>query len=973
MKKVLTIFFFIYAGTGIYSQPINMRLSGDTYALIVGISKYQDIDTLQFAHRDALAFAQYLMSPAGGSLPADHVNIKINETATAAEVELGLDWLLEKVTDSNKKAIIYFSGHGDVENKTIDKNGFLLTYNTPKFVYTGALSVQMLNSYIRTISARNAQVILILDACRAGDLAGKSYNGSGIANEMLTQRIGREIRLMSCQPSEFSIEGKQWGNGRGAFSYHLIEGLIGLADVNPADGNVTLKEIRNYLEEKVPEEALPNEQNPVIKGEDINLVISRVDAVALSNLKRQNQIPLTAALDDVIIKGFEDELLKGLDTGIVHKYLEFKRAIQDKNLTNSTNGQSAFQLFSDLLNNKKVERLHSHLKRKMVAALMDRSQTILNNYIQGKSNKAKYDEITESIEHLHLAAEILGKEHYLYNSIVAKQLFLEATIESSTIEAGNEGSWDLVYSKLLESIRLDSNAAMVYNQYGMSIGHQFSFAKGIPWYLKAVKLAPQFGFAYYNLAYAYYSTNQYDSALVAMNNSIRFSSIRSEPYNLKGLIYFNAAQYDSARFYYLQSLSENPDNYNTNYNLGLWYDVTAEVNNNDAYLDTANYYYRAANEIDPWNEEPYLALIINNSKMGKLDSAIYFNRIALDNLPENPTLSSALGWLYNQINEPTKAIQAFKKGLDYNPGDPLLNYRLAKTYSSLDSLEFAIGPAKMAIRADSQNADYYELLSDIYARLSNYNEGINLMKQASGQLPGNARIWHMLANFYFMNEDYVAAIEPFTISAKIDSQSFRWYNVGLAYEHTSEINTANKYYWKALIFENPYEEAISNLYYYYLNKGENDSAWSVLTIALGQYPDDLGYNFWAARYHTFIARSPSVAQVYYDRILKETIELDHIFYETIALHYGIKNDIKASERYFKLALQQAPDSLHGNIYYNQACSYSLNSMTSQALKALKLAFVNGYTDWSNLDVDKDLDAIRNEKKFKKLVDDYRKD
>ena len=37
---------------------------------------------------------------------------------------------------------------------------------------------------------------------------------------------------MSCQPNEYSIEGEQWGGGRGAFSYHLVDALYGLADAN---------------------------------------------------------------------------------------------------------------------------------------------------------------------------------------------------------------------------------------------------------------------------------------------------------------------------------------------------------------------------------------------------------------------------------------------------------------------------------------------------------------------------------------------------------------------------------------------------------------------------------------------------------------------------------------------------------------------------------------------------------------------
>ena len=56
-----------------------------TRALVVGISTYQDsigINNLSFANRDAQIFADYLKSPAGGSLPAENVWLMTNQEAT---------------------------------------------------------------------------------------------------------------------------------------------------------------------------------------------------------------------------------------------------------------------------------------------------------------------------------------------------------------------------------------------------------------------------------------------------------------------------------------------------------------------------------------------------------------------------------------------------------------------------------------------------------------------------------------------------------------------------------------------------------------------------------------------------------------------------------------------------------------------------------------------------------------------------
>jgi len=52
------------------TQNSTLKTQNSTWAVVVGISDYQDEDIpdLRFAHRDAEAFANFLRSPAGGAL-----------------------------------------------------------------------------------------------------------------------------------------------------------------------------------------------------------------------------------------------------------------------------------------------------------------------------------------------------------------------------------------------------------------------------------------------------------------------------------------------------------------------------------------------------------------------------------------------------------------------------------------------------------------------------------------------------------------------------------------------------------------------------------------------------------------------------------------------------------------------------------------------------------------------------------------
>ena len=108
-------------------------------------------------------------------------------------------------------------------------------------------------------------MLLITDACRSGKLAGNAIGGSQLTSQNLATQYANEVKILSCQPDEYSIEGEQWGGGRGAFSYHLIDGLYGMADID-SDLNINLKEIDRYLEDHVSMEVAPESQNPMTIG-----------------------------------------------------------------------------------------------------------------------------------------------------------------------------------------------------------------------------------------------------------------------------------------------------------------------------------------------------------------------------------------------------------------------------------------------------------------------------------------------------------------------------------------------------------------------------------------------------------------------------------------------------------------------------------------------------------------------------------
>ena len=303
--------------------------TGITRAVVIGISDYQspNIPDLRYAAADANAFVTYLKSPSGGKLDEKHLRILLNKDATTAQIAAALDWLIEESQEGDQ-CIIYFSGHGDVETKTATQLGFLLTWDSPPQSYiAGAFPVYYLQAVISTLSSKNkSKVMLITDACRAGKLAGSQNNGTQATTANLAQQFGNETKILSCQPDELSLEGEQWGGGRGVFSFYLINALMGMADTN-GDNQVSLREVERYLEDHVAQDVNPQHQTPMMIGNKTEN-LAHVDTAGLKEYVARLKFGHTTITD---LASRSQNPLQGVsDTSILDMYQHFQVCLEKK-------------------------------------------------------------------------------------------------------------------------------------------------------------------------------------------------------------------------------------------------------------------------------------------------------------------------------------------------------------------------------------------------------------------------------------------------------------------------------------------------------------------------------------------------------------------------------------------------------------------------------------------------------------------
>ncbi len=671
MKNLIFVLSFIFGiSTSNFAQIMGSK--SDTRVLVIGISNYQDekITDLKFAHKDAEAFATYMKSEAGGSLADDKIMVLKNEEATTAQIYSALDWLLEE-SQNKDKVIIYFSGHGDVETKTIRQRGYLLAHDTPSNNYrVGAVRLEDLNDVLATLAQVNeAQITLITDACHSGNLAGSSINGTQATATALTTQFANEVKIMSCQPNELSLEGIEWGNGRGVFSYHLIEGMIGLADSND-DGLVNLKEIERYLEDNVSEEVKPHSQSPMTVG-DKNTRIAIVDEGTLENLKlikSEQQLDLAT----IASKGSNVESTVENDTNAIELFADFTVALENKYFLPSDNdgsrkaGKSASELYDILSKEKTLQPVHNIMKRDFAAALQDEAQQAIIAYLntdaeemeeRWKNYGAKYN---NNPKYLSKAAGLLGNQHYMYDQLLAKQYYFEGLIDRLKAEQNSDKAlYDQAYQKVKKALSYDDQAAYVYNELGLIKQGQRNFKIARNFYDTAMMIAPTWVLPSNNLCHLYKILHQYDKAESFGKKAIELKPDYFQAYYNLGLVYEGKKDFEQAKLMYKKAIEIKPDYKKALVNLGRLYykeksyDQAAPLFQKVIQLDSTYYlgwYYMGLNHLD-------------NKAYEK--AAVHFKK-AYDLHPNNHEICDNLGYAYYKTKQYDQAETYYLKAQALN-------------------------------------------------------------------------------------------------------------------------------------------------------------------------------------------------------------------------------------------------------------------------------------------------------------------
>ena len=727
MKRIsLSLFLLIlFSSQSSFTQQIN-PVQGEVYAIVVGISKYNYIRPLSYADRDADLFAELLRSGAGGRIKPENLFLMKNDSANAGNFWSAISRINNKLLKKGDKVFIYFAGHGDAVKglneyylllsdcqAANDGNNYMLSF--------GAIDMYHLKNRIGLLTAREVEVILILDACRTNELAG-GYASQVFNSSIIQTKVG-EITMLATGPGQISIEDASFGNGHGLFTYNLIDAFSGKADREETGNNdksLSLEEIQSWVTKnvKLGSDKFRVSQSPVFCCDEKNkITIGIVDSSFSSTWNKLNQINNEGSAFPIPASKNQRSSEFGADTSLIMLYNKFNESRKANNLW----GDNSANSYYDQMETKfKEEHITEDARYMLASDFINFAQKKINLYLEGKdllsfqNLQEKSDSLNESeflSEQYERVIKTLSEKWTIAGMMVEKAgKLLSSKGDSSFLkklrpkifflmargyvseEKENTLTFEEAWQYAMDTYKSDTTAAYaaeclgLLNAYKHSWNYhlrydpQDSYSPGrrretaIYYFKKAIALAPEWVIGYRSIALKGYEVEFFrrDSAIDYMRKAININPGDATTYILFGDLLRSRRLIDSSTYYYKLALSKSAklahaDIYRRIGNNFLRYSYTPFKTPPAFKLDSAVWYSKQSLAIDPNNVGAYLNLAEVYERLSKTDSAllVYVKIATISPTYQFPYTRIIL--YYTQKNKPDSVFAYAKKLWQYDP------------------------------------------------------------------------------------------------------------------------------------------------------------------------------------------------------------------------------------------------------------------------------------------------------------------
>ena len=469
------------------------------------------------------------------------------------------------------------------------------------------------------------------------------------------------------------------------------------------------------------------------------------------------------------------------------------------------------------------------------------------------------------------------------------------------------------------------------------------------------------GYAYSQLAYVYWLYDEYGDALTMSNLALQYlpkkdKTYLSFAYNTRAKVYYSLKDFANAEKDYSTAIKATPDEAKVYYERGDYYYQVAKY-------DLSDKDFQKVVSLAPDKTLGYMGLGRNALERNQYNDAVaQFNKaIQLQGSSESKPYSFRAE-CYIALGRFDEAASDIVMALDIDNDDKAYHEMFNLADSSLLSITSRLRVQKNKAPNDPRWNTY---LANTYAHAKKYETAIALYKECIAK-DGNPYYHDCISNCYRNQGKYTQALQYANQAVELDSSNINYRNhrAVIYYELNDMQSLINDYDY--IIYHNP------DNYFYYYRRGWYKSLMNDIDGAIEDCTASISLNPNYA--YAYVTRGKllkdkgetSAAK----RDFRKCIELDTVDMSEMSCAfyaYFYMGDNKNALRLLDTLLSHNDDET-----YDAACLYSLMGNTKKALEYLRQTFENGYTGFTHIERDHDLDNIRHEKEFIEMVNKYKK-
>ncbi len=697
---------------------------GKTYALIVGISRYQNdppVTSLQFADKDADSFADLLQKPIGGELVArDQIRVLTNEHATRAAIDDAVRDISKDKGAPENTLVIFIAAHGiylkteeDPDtHKTIERDPYILTYDSnPQDAKMTGYPMDDFRVMVAEQAIKFGHVLVLLDVCHAGNVAGISGGGEleAVVRKVWEGRAGDLGVLLASHSHKFAVESASFGGGHGAFSYFVIAGMNGAA-VSTGETSISFADLAVYVIKNVKDFTRSQQIPDKSSTNDDMIVVPDTNKPGVAMLPAK---PLSdQELRQLRARGSQAPSTTQSPAGTPPAGDPFDAALARGVLLPEEAG-SAFNLLNQP---GQTQEAIADRRRRLRIALEDSGQQVMSKYLEGEEvpqTKADFDRCARLFE----TALQLDSTNTFDRS---RSLFCMGRAQIFAKQ------YDDAQRSLDQSIQLDSRRAYAYNALGIAHLERIArtgtgFDEASTAFRTAMRYAPYWAYPIHNLALTESERGNYDEAIrlyeYAMTIAPRYSYL---PYSL-GLLYVRLGDFQNARKWFDQARQtlerySKPRNGAWAERARIWNALGTVERSQGREARALDFFQKAlADDQADLNARHNLALL--HAKRGDPMKA---DELWRDNLARDPMFTlSRVSYAESLAGRGQRrnAIEQYERLVEDKPDYVAARESLARLYLAENDLARAMAELKPAIGQAPANPALVELRGDVEAKL----------------------------------------------------------------------------------------------------------------------------------------------------------------------------------------------------------------------------------------------------------------